>query len=138
MIDPAEETIENRRLALWLKYKYDWLLEDDMEKRYFYYLRDDNNKPIVTVCLIKTGDIVTKGIAICSERDNPVKKVGRNIAAGRAVKAQLYGMDTLPVSERGLEQYGQVYESDVEELTPMYKSVFTPYLSDYEKEITGQ
>jgi hypothetical protein len=62
----------------------------------FYYLRDDDNRPTVTVCLRRWGHatysrdtFITRGIAICSERDMPSKKIGRSIAEGRAFKALL-------------------------------------------------
>jgi len=58
------------------------------EKRYFYYYRDRNKAPRVTVCLLVTDKAVTRGVAICSLKDNPKKILGRNIAYGRAKKAQ--------------------------------------------------
>jgi hypothetical protein len=55
----------------------------------FYYIRDDENKPRVTVCLYQYSDCrsPTRGIALCSPVDNPCKKTGRAIALGRAMKA---------------------------------------------------
>lgn len=54
----------------------------------YYYLRDKQNRPIVTVCLIcNDGGIWSRGIAICSKSDNPCKKVGRKLAYQRAMKA---------------------------------------------------
>ena len=54
---------------------------------YYYYLRDYKNRPLITVCLLKQNGDVARGVAICSEKDNPNKSVGRNIARGRAVQA---------------------------------------------------
>lgn len=68
-------------------------------KEHFYYLTkkdlgEESNKKI-TVCLI-LGDkndgkfenhIFSRGVAICSEKDNFSKKIGRKIAQGRAWKA---------------------------------------------------
>ena len=60
-------------------------------KKYFYYERQKHRKtdnvPVVTHCLLNDGGIVAKGIAKCSETDNPDKKLGRKIALGRALKA---------------------------------------------------
>jgi len=53
-------------------------------KTKFYYLRD-GRVPLVTVCLLmndKHG--VSRGIAVCSDDDNPCKKTGRGIALKRA------------------------------------------------------
>jgi len=46
----------------------------------FYYIRDIERKPIITVCLIREGDEIGKGIAICSQDDIPEREVGREWA----------------------------------------------------------
>ncbi len=56
-------------------------------KELHYYYRDEKNRPMVTVYLIEVGGVVAKGIAVCSPKDNPNKKVGRAIARGKALKA---------------------------------------------------
>ena len=56
-----------------------------MDRTYFYYLRDKNKRPLVTICLHCIGDKYYRGVAICSPKDSPVKRVGRNIAFGRAL-----------------------------------------------------
>lgn len=53
----------------------------------FYYMRDNFGSPRVTVCLIDNGTYIARGVAICSSRDQPHKKVGRSIAAQRAMAA---------------------------------------------------
>jgi hypothetical protein len=60
-----------------------------MMKKRFHYFRDEGNRPVVTICTLSTeeGDTVAAGIAICSPRDNPNKKVGRRIASQRAFHA---------------------------------------------------
>ena len=58
-----------------------------MEKEFYYYLRDRNNRPVVTVCLLKANGDVSRGVAICSFRDFPCKKTGRKIAKTRATHA---------------------------------------------------
>ena len=58
-----------------------------MDRTYFYYLRDKNKRPLVTICLHCIGDKYYRGVAICSPKDSPVKRVGRNIAFGRALQA---------------------------------------------------
>ena len=61
------------------------------EKTYFYYYRDRESKPRITVCLLKANGAVARGIAICSLKDNPCKKTGRKIALQRAT----YAMKTM-------------------------------------------
>lgn len=72
-------------------------------REYFYYLRDGRKRPVVTVCLLElarhtkkngtvvvsdSGDaVIVRGVAICSNSDDPCMKTGRNIAKGRALKA---------------------------------------------------
>ncbi len=71
-------------------------------KEYFYYLRDGLKRPVVTVCLLRlaehtrkngtvvvsdSGDVIIRGVAICSNSDYPCMKTGRNIAKGLALKA---------------------------------------------------
>jgi hypothetical protein len=56
----------------------------------YYYIRDINRRPIITVCYIETdtGERA-RGIAICSKHDNCCKKKGRELANNRAVAALL-------------------------------------------------
>ena len=56
---------------------------------YFYYVRDKENRPIVTVCLIKDKQgNVGKGFSICSLSEvSPEKAEGRKYAKGRALRA---------------------------------------------------
>lgn len=58
-----------------------------MEKSKYYYCRDSNNRPVVTVCLLKSNGNIAQGVAICSLLDNPCKKTGRKIARDRAIHA---------------------------------------------------
>ena len=51
---------------------------------YFYYLRDADRRPVVTICLMTDNGDWSRGMAICSPRDNPCKKRGRAIAYCRA------------------------------------------------------
>jgi len=57
----------------------------------YYYLRDKQYLPVVTVCLLKRDGLyaggVSKGIAICSVFDNPDKKSGRHAKRGYALHA---------------------------------------------------
>lgn len=63
---------------------------------YYYYIKDINAKKIATVCLLaENGEIVSRGLAICSELDQFSKKLGRTIAHGRALKGYKSGCSGL-------------------------------------------
>ena len=54
----------------------------------FYYNRDEQKRPIETVCLVARDGVLARGVARCNmEMDSISKKLGRGIAYGRAVKA---------------------------------------------------
>lgn len=64
-------------------------------KEYYYYLRDNANRPVVTVCLLAENGNVARGIAVCSIKDQPEKRKGRAIAKARAEYALSRGGDWL-------------------------------------------
>lgn len=50
----------------------------------YYYVRDGKNRPMITVAVEPDGNGgVNRGVAICSDKDNPSKQLGKIIAAGR-------------------------------------------------------
>ena len=56
----------------------------------FYFIRDEKQRPVETVCLLVATDgrSWAKGRAVChSEKDIPNKKWGKHIAYHRALKA---------------------------------------------------
>ena len=61
-------------------------------------LRDSLRRPTVTICEILAGGDTGVGIAIRSPHDNPVEKVGRIKAWGRARKAWIRQQDSLPIN----------------------------------------
>jgi len=63
----------------------------------FYYYRDCDGSPIVTVCVIKDDNFIGRGVAICSSNDHIVKKRGRDIAYGREVKALMNQESSLEI-----------------------------------------
>lgn len=65
----------------------------------FYYLRDPHRRPVVTICLIEDGEgVVARGVAICSELDQPCRKTGRGIASQRALAAITDYRDRLAIA----------------------------------------
>ena len=104
-------------------------------KEYFYYHRDKDRKPVITVCLLKVNGVCCRGVAICRKLDSPNKKVGRAIAKGRAYKAvELKCCDPKYVIRRSdarkwmANAYGFFF----------HKSVYGAILTDYEKELVGK
>ena len=100
----------------------------------YYYLRDQEARPIVTVCLFNEDGFTSKGIAICSEKDQPNKKIGREIALGRAIKA--FAKDTtenLIQRKRAIEQMKKV----ASHWSP-WKTNHNPVLTPYEKKILAK
>jgi len=60
-------------------------------KTFYSYIRDTRNRPIITRCIVKGDNGFAFGQAFCSRRDNPCKKIGKQIAYGRALKALAWG-----------------------------------------------
>ena len=56
-------------------------------KAFYYYNRDNKKRPVITKCFITDGVTWSRGVAVCSLKDNPCKKVGKRIAYRRAMHA---------------------------------------------------
>jgi len=67
------------------------------EKIEFEIYRDRYRRPTITVCTIFANSSVGIGMSICSLNDNPVERVGRAKAYGRAKKAMFRKKTTLPI-----------------------------------------
>jgi len=98
-------------------------------KEIYYYIRDSKNRPMVTVCLLEEinySNLTTayaKGIALCSEKDIPCKKVGRKIAKERAVYALFKKRDGCITKRK-----------EARKVLP-FKSSYMPLLTDYEDKL---
>jgi len=80
----------------------------------YYYNRDKWQRPVETVCLITDGENFARGVARCNlELDCISKKLGREIAKGRAVKTM--------ISKKNLDGTLRGY--------------FNPQLTDFEKRL---
>lgn len=102
----------------------------------FYYYRDFSNRPVVTVCLIHKGEeLFARGISICSILDNPVKKIGRWKAYGRAFKALTYVEDTEPIRDDIAFNINCCYSID---FSFEYKSYFKPEPTEFEKRLISK
>ena len=105
-----------------------------MKQERYYYIRDNIKsdpqglgRPIITVCLIEEGGIIARGIAVCSNLDQPCKKTGRTIAKTRASFALSSGRDGLELKRHGLPL-------DAFELG-FQKSYFDPCLTEHERKL---
>ncbi len=96
----------------------------------FYYLRSDRDGD-ATVCLLKvvetgTGkDIYARGIAFCEPEDQFVKRVGRDIALGRAIQA---------IEHQGPSN--KIPEDPMEHRIRLRRQCFE-YLSEYQVQLTA-
>jgi hypothetical protein len=93
---------------------------------HYYYLRDENRRPVITVAVADILDdgVVCRGVAICSDKELPVKRIGRDIARGRLIKALVNREDSEPV---------QRFEAvDV----MMCEDLYTDFKSSYDVEPT--
>lgn len=101
----------------------------------YYYLRDEKNRPVITVCILRLDSgSIGKGVAICSPDDNTIKIDGRAKAGERALKAAVYAMSDMRVNRPS------VVETilDLNDMKPIkYKSEYMPVLSEFEKQLIG-
>ena len=106
----------------------------------YYYIRDNvksnpdsNGRPIITVCLIKIAEDIGRGIAICSDKDIPCKKVGRAIAKTRALFALHQEKDGCEIGRWDLENIQLSAENFG--FNGYFKSFFDPELTEYERKL---
>jgi hypothetical protein len=85
---------------------------------YFYYERDAQNRPIITNCLMMDNDgVVSRGLAVCSPKDSPSKKLGRALARKRCQKAMMHKRNVM-------DEFDQFY---------VYE--YNTTLNDFEKQL---
>ncbi len=113
-----------------------------MEREYYYYERDtETGKPVITRCLIVNNGHHARGTAICSEKDNFCKAIGRAIAKGRAVKALKTGQTTNHIARaEAFIRYWDLMWGKPELITggPAHKSEYCPPLTDLEQRLIGE
>ena len=112
-----------------------------MENEKYYYIRDEVKtsenglgRPIITVCLIRIGNAMARGIAVCSDLDQPCKKKGRTIARTRAIYA-------LSKEAHGCEiKREELYNSIIMDnfVPELYKSCYQPELTDFELKLFSE
>lgn len=102
----------------------------------YYYIRDREKKPRVTICLLETKEgVVAKGVSICSILDNPSKRVGRDIAFGRATQAVMKG-NSLKDRIQSPKVKTALDLIDPVEYTRLYlKKEWNPELTEFERRL---
>jgi len=103
-----------------------------MKKRFYYY-RDENRHPRVTVCLGEDEEgNIARGISICSLRDNPCKATGRALAIRQMLRA-------FKKKESSNEiQSNNAFEVLIKTNAVFrFKSAYNPGLMEYEQKIIG-
>lgn len=99
-------------------------------KEFYYYGRDHEKKPRVTIVLIEKDGNMARGISIGSYKDVLDKKEGRRIARNRALKA----VGTQRASEPVLQDHVRRILGIVN-LPFYYKSNWMPALTSFEHKI---
>ena len=116
-------------------------MDTNENRKWIYYIRNKKKMPVVTVCLIKHGNDISRGISICSKKDKVIKARGRNIAIGRAEKAIINKESTEETIRMEVEQIEEEMLNCVQysyfDFYYQYKSCFNPTLTDYEKKLIG-
>ena len=111
---------------------------ESIEAERFYYLRDELDRPMVTICLVAGPKGVGKGVAVCSEDDNPVKKIGKRLARDRAIRSYWTSInDEILQADNAISVIYLVFGEDfrAHDLIGKPKSCFNPKLTDYEKKL---
>ena len=92
----------------------------------FYYYRDKENKPRVTVCLLDVNGDRGVGMSVCSLLDNPCKKIGRKIARIRAVHALVSKSNNCESFTDGALE--ALFKTDYfdDHSMPVFKSAYNP------------
>jgi len=96
----------------------------------YYYIRDKNNHPIITVCLLENNGDISRGIAVCSKQESPWKNYGRALAFKRARKAIKAQQDLFMVVRDEIVII--LTELDANREFFWYKGKFNPALTEYE------
>lgn len=110
---------------------------------YIYYIRDNNNRPMITICLLKEDDgKLARGVAICSLKETgPDKSVGRRYARGRALRAFRKAKNGNP-GQSSLVNREEAYKSIMKAVRPILpmefyqaKCVYNPKLNSLEENL---
>lgn len=110
---------------------------------YYYYYRNENRAPIITVCLIKDGDNVARGVTIRSPLDILRKSEGRRWARKYAKRALGTKTSSEPIGRQEvLEIVATALDPEMNHVIRTkdahifdFKSVYNPQLTAFEKRL---
>ena len=101
--------------------------EETKMKSLTYTNENKYNRAIITICLQKEDDIISRGVAMCSKRDHP-DDTGIAKAEGRATKARKRKESDLPINRD--EAIRLLFETDTDPFK--FKSEYAAHLTPYE------
>lgn len=105
----------------------------------FYYLRDSENRRVVTVFIAQgRSKAYYRGISICSRRDPFCKVTGKNKAEGRAIKAMTNRETELPISVAMLEDVRSRGINLIGDGIAPFKSAYNITPNEYERKLLGE
>ncbi|MCP5020059.1 MAG: hypothetical protein GY938_32950 [Ketobacter sp.] len=109
--------------------------ELDIDEELYYYIRDAEESPLITICLLISVDgFVARGVAVCSPMDNPEKAIGRGWARDRAYDAMYKEKSDEPIKTQIVKYIFYICDVSV----PRFKQQFNPELSSFEKNVLLQ
>jgi len=101
-------------------------------KTYYYYFRNAQKAPLVTVCLMTGESEFVRGIAVCSPLDIVSKAIGRGLARGKALRALGTRSNSSPIKRTIVSE---IREEVGFPKTWKYKSEYMPELSSFERKL---
>ena len=113
---------------------------------YIYYVRDNDNRPMITICLLKGDDgKLARGVAICSLKETgPDKAIGRMYARGRALRAFRKAKNGNPGQSSPVNRE-EAYKSIMKAVRPVLpmefyqaKCVYNPKLNRLEENLIAK
>jgi len=114
----------------------DFLYVNKFNRR-FYYFRDSNNNPRITVCIIQDPKtkIYCRGISLCSFMDSPIKEFGRDTAEDRAIRAFKIQKSTEKISRSETEEIINSIQKFSSEFVSTHKSTYNAILTEFESKL---
>ena len=110
---------------------------------YYYYYRNDKRAPIISVCLIKEGDEIARGVTVRSSLDILRKKEGRRWARKYAKRALGSKRSSEPINRpEVLDVISTALDPDKNHVIRTkdahifdYKSAYEPILTTFEQRL---
>ena len=132
------ELTEELSMQQLFKESKNYIIDNRLDRK-FYYRRDKDNHPRMTICLLRNPktNIICRGIALCSYKEDDInKEVGRDLAESRAVLAfQTKDDSELIISTDAFGVFCDcIDKEDVTFVSPT-KSSYNPMLSEFEKKL---